>query len=556
MYRRCWLSMFCKMIDTEIYNSFNKYIHDYFFKKSNVGDSIIMAVDSSVVDVFCKNNHISVVKFHNTIKRRLRIDWQIFISKKIAIPNLFGIVAIQVFVASQMHKDDDFTASNYNSRLLEYLDLDNNNEIQKLYREYQDEIWQSLKKWALEKHFQVSIPKIGFGPGRYRQYPLSQALLNQEDLNLFAFIFNNIGLKPKEDISFLDFKSILSGADTRYNVTSHYSKIKEKLIFEEKLELLYIQLFTFYNQWNGEFSSSHSSTEQSKVQTNKIRTSLVLNSDITTIEVLDENNNVLKEINLQKDKFFKQIKPYYHQFNTSNKYSGIIVLVKDDSYDEWYDSRYLEIGKSCILIMNDSHHFNNYVNVLDTNIKNYSKNNLAIFEVNVTKTQFQRAHKWQDLFSKQIKPYTIEGGLKLSRQVWMLGAGPIIRFDRKTDAWINGTKLSLENDNLTYSLVIAKEGTYILKVKNQSPTTIVIEKSFQKEETVIGGWQINKENSTYKHSSEDYNINGLNVSFNEDNTSDYNTRLWINDVIKKTKKETNPISILSQALKRKNHGIY
>jgi hypothetical protein len=193
----------------------------------------------------------------------------------------------------------------------------------------------------------------------------------------------------------------------------------------------------------------------------------------------------------------------------------------------------------------------NYIDILDSNRNDLSNKYISIFEVNISK----KHSIWQDLFSQQVKPYTVEGGLKLSRKAWMLDAGPIIKFSKKTDAWINGVKIKFETDNLTYSLVNANEGTYILKVKNQAPTKIIIEKSLQKEETVIGGWQIDKDNSIYKHTSDDYNFNGLNINFKEEKNSDYNTRLWINDVIKRTKKETNSISILSQALKRKNHGI-
>ena len=54
-----------------IYKKFNKYIYKYFFKKENIGETIIMAVDETIMSAFYEKSQISEIEFKNEIRPTL-----------------------------------------------------------------------------------------------------------------------------------------------------------------------------------------------------------------------------------------------------------------------------------------------------------------------------------------------------------------------------------------------------------------------------------------------------------------------------------------------------
>ena len=182
-----------------IYNDFNLYIHNYFFKEENHGETIILAVDDSVINDFCREYRVSEEELQKSVSEKYNRSWDLTLTEEMDIPQYIGLIAIQVYLASLMENDDDFSAGQFNPRLCQYLGV-TINKLQELYRLYQDSLWHNLKKWVAYNNFNILIPEMKSGKGRFVQYPLSQALLNKEDLKNAPYLFEKVGLKIGENL--------------------------------------------------------------------------------------------------------------------------------------------------------------------------------------------------------------------------------------------------------------------------------------------------------------------------------------------------------------------
>jgi len=220
------------------YKIFNKAIHDHFFSKIHKGEYVIFSVDETIIDLLCINNDIDRQQLFLAITQLFRNDWSfIFTLNKAGAPNFFGFIGIQVYAAYLMHTDDQYSASAYNPRLCQLLQIEQP-ELQTFYSKFQDKIWQELKKWGEEKGYPIHLPQKKKGKGRYVQYPLSQALLNKEDLGKIPLLFDKAGLKSFEQLSFKDFTAIISKVDNGRFLTDHYYKIKEQLLAKDEFQIL------------------------------------------------------------------------------------------------------------------------------------------------------------------------------------------------------------------------------------------------------------------------------------------------------------------------------
>ena len=236
-----------------VYKKFNKYIYKQFFNSENFGETIIMAVDETLMQDFRLNHQTSKNDLKEEVREEYSHYWYSSFTKKKGIPKFLGLIAVQIYIASLMQNENFYSAREYNPRLEKYLNV-SKSELQVLYAKYQDELWHKLETWADEEGFNICIPEIGFGAGRYTQYPLSQALLNQEDLKQIPLLFQNTGLKPNEFLSLESFKKLIQDSDYNIGLPSHYFGIKRRLEEQGKEHLLYHQLFGYYNEkWDGTY---------------------------------------------------------------------------------------------------------------------------------------------------------------------------------------------------------------------------------------------------------------------------------------------------------------
>ena len=111
-----------------IYQRFNYYIYDYFFNLNHSRDEIIMSVDESVINQFQKEYKITNVELQESFKHYFHLNWKYALELNSEIPNFFGLIAIQIYIASLMEDDEvnDFSKNDYNPRLAKYLGIAEN----------------------------------------------------------------------------------------------------------------------------------------------------------------------------------------------------------------------------------------------------------------------------------------------------------------------------------------------------------------------------------------------------------------------------------------------
>lgn len=528
-----------------MYRKFNKYIHDYFFRDENLGDNIVLAVDEYVIDQFCKEYDCRKEYLRTKIRSLFSDSWAGAInSKSDGIPQFFGLIAIQIYIASQMQKDDDYSGRMYNPRLADYLGVKSSILNSLLLREYQLELWEKLNVWAKTNHFEIVVPTKG---KKYIKYPFSQALLNNEDFKRVPLIFKKVGINFHEELSLEDFKELVGNCDK--DQTNHFSRVKDRLIKENKEFLLTEQLFHFYNNnWDGSFPDVEGLNSTSRKNSkDQISIEFFVDKKIRNICFFDQSIDLDIEFSLNNKSLYADINKYY---NIANR--QILLFEKDLVTEEWIYSRFLEIGKVYLIISPRNHWTQPYIDFLPENSVDKSNSFYSIKIVHVNQKLLESLF-WQKFFSKSPKSFYIENGLKLDRKSYMHGAGPIIRFDKPLKAWINGTKISLSEGNLHYSLRDAAAGTYILKV-NSNPKKIIIKKPKQLIPENNCGWTVDKESAIWNFSNEEFKITGL-MSYFSQLTGKGSIQNWRKALLNSRNPKTQNSSVLINAIKRANYGI-
>jgi hypothetical protein len=508
-----------------------------------------MAVDETLMKDFCEKHQISKKDLKEEIRVKFRFYWNSSFSKKKGIPKFLGFIAVQIYEASLMQNEKKFSAREYNPRLEKYLDV-SQSQLQVLYSNYQDKLWHRLKAWADESGFNICIPEVSFGAGRYTQYPLSQALLNQEDLKQIPLLFQNAGLKPDEYLSFKSFKNLIKDSDNNIGLPSHYYRIKGRLQEQNKEHLLYLQLFGYFNEnWDGLYPLEIEKIKSKQNQIERNRTNLIINNDLKELSVINQDDCLYK-CALEYADLFNSIKKYYNPF-----YNELFIFIRDAYYDEWIDCRYLEPNHEHIIICKKNSRAESFIYNLDSNHTRIELKHYLVFKVRLGEKRSMHFY-WNSFFNAQPKNYAFEGGLKLSRKTWMLGAGPNIIFFEKTDAWINGKRIGFEKNKFEISCKKFSPGIYKLVVKEEPVNfleKIEIKHTNYVPQQSNHGWQVDRKNYYWKISQEDYQIAGLTTWFPELKEK-ASTQTWITALTTKSNNQKNSSTVIT-AINRAKHGI-
>ena len=530
-----------------IYKKFNKYIYEHFFNSENFGETIILVVDETLIKDFCEKHKTSKKDLKEEIREKFRFYWNSSFSKKKGIPKFLGLIAVQIYEASLMQNEKKFSAREYNPRLEKYLDV-SQSQLQILYSNYQDKLWHKLETWADESGFNICIPEIGFGAGRYTQYPLSQTLLNQEDLKQIPLLFQNAGLKPDENLSFKSFKKLIKDSDNIIGLPCHYYRIKQRLLEQNKEYLLYLQLFGYFNEkWDGLYPTEIEKTKSKQNQIERNRTNLIINNDLNEHSVINHDFKCLYKCSIERFDFLNSIRKYYNPF-----YNELFIFIRDAYYDEWIDCRYLETNHEHIIICKKNSRVESFIHNLDSNHVRIELKYYLVFKVRIGEKKSKHFY-WNSFFNAQPKNYAFEGGLKLSRKTWMLDAGPNIIFFEKTDAWINGERFYFDKNNFEISCNNFEAGTYRLKVKDFAPEKFEIKESNYITQTFNQGWKIDLKNAIWDGAQEDYQFAGLSTWFPKLKEK-ASTQTWIAALTTKSNNQKNSSTVIT-AINRAKHGI-
>ncbi len=530
-----------------LYSKFNKYLHDYFFNPENAGETIVFSVDQGLVDQFCYEFKVSPIDLQSSIRAKFQFGWTIALRDEGSIPQIFGLLGIQVFVAHQMHNDEVYTANAYNPRLQQYLNVDST-ELQKLYKEHQEFVWNFLKTWAHRKNISVVIPDPEIGSRRYVQFPISQALLNQERLNELPNLFRAIGLRSNEDISFEDFKSLIEDpAGLRRLVGRRYDEDESQFI-GKRLNAIFYQIYWFYTNWNGEFELDElTSSQPNRSESHSLRDIkyLILNKSLSRIELYGQGDVSLRQFDTDDQFLFEKLKAHCHHTEPT------LIFQKEDLYESWIQVRYLEHGKNHIIITGITSRAEKLISGIDKDFQLHPNPSYFIFEIFVNKDYVPNKF-WSSYFSKSLRPLQLTGGLLLSRNNWMLGAGPTIHFKESCKVWLNGQQLDIDS-TLRLDCSNYSEGEYRLKVAGFAALGFSITApTFAASNTLKVGWKLSPKIAEWTPGSSEFLLSGLYTKPNQDRT-EISPRAWINAILSDRNEETE--SIVIKALNRRKNGI-
>ena len=86
-----------------------------------------------------------------------------------------------------------------------------------------------MKVWSESRQMLMRIPEPKTGYGRFVQYPLSQALLNRNDLEHLPLVFRKRGLQAGEDLDLSDFKALWGESVESNLLPRHFYRGKSQL---------------------------------------------------------------------------------------------------------------------------------------------------------------------------------------------------------------------------------------------------------------------------------------------------------------------------------------
>jgi hypothetical protein len=538
------------------YTQFNNVVYETFFNNDRKGTLVILTIDEEFIWTFLAALQIDEITFLRHMAAYLSKDWsQVLYGGYTENPKFFGLIALQVYAAYLM--DDDHQNENeyeygdkaYNPRLCKLLNIDIP-ALQGLYYKYQDALWNNFSVWCNQSGFEINIPSSKNGPGRFAQYPLSQAILNKKDLRQLGKVFIHVGLRPGELFHFSDFVDLIRLADKQPLVTRHYIKVKDRLLSEGKSEIFYRQVFNYYNNWNGAMQATddlENDTLPSYALTSG-RYICIVQDNLELVEILNENSETVEVFSLSSPVALADLQKKYKIGS-----QGLIAFIENEKYsNEWIQQRYVYRNIPFLIITERKTTQNNLLNVLC----NYSQiiphpiydiiqgfvPDEALLDERIDSLLFKETH------------VRLSNGLKLDNSTWMAGAGPCLHFQQEGTFWINGQKI-FEGQSLDCRGFLP--GRYSIKHRDYTPRVFFIKEPVLVDMHLFpnSGWQINKSLNRWEYGSVDYHIQGLYCKLGHEKVCNSNpVRNWI--LAQQGKATCSQPPIVIHALNRAANGIY
>ena len=439
------------MTQSEVFTSFCKFVDDRIFSKENVGSTVAFVIDQSFINEFCFLNTISEESLMKAVKMKL------YTINSRNILHIKGILAIQMFAASKRVKDKSISETNYRVRLSQVLDWELS-DLDAWMREYQDIYWDSLYKWCDQNFFEISKCKPKRMAYRYVQYPIYQALrvFSEEDLKYIAAAFVNKRLQPNEDISEKDFWSIVGKFYvSNFFVTSHSRDVRDNNMTDS----LYLkQIYQFYLRWNGEYKVA----DTIKTSRSSEEAFLYLTGDYEKLEFRSARLKLLHDIFINNITYY-DIKKIY-----SFKREGLILFKKDDIYDNyWQETRFLDKGEQGIALVFVGHCSLSIARRFEHVQKRFRKVLVLSIDDTISNKEFYA----------ESRSFSLEGGLKIGRQIYLEGAAPILLIQNNEKFWIDNADPPIQPKEGRINLNYLNVGRHFIKFPNYKRIELVIEQA-------------------------------------------------------------------------------
>lgn len=497
----------------ECYPVFNRFVFESFFGVETAGNYVTLCVDEKCLQDFCRQENLTLEDFYRDIEHSVlfRKDWE-WVDKeaKEEIPFFFGLIALQVFAAYQMREgevtDKTVTERAYNERLKELLKIPDTNQLQKLYSCYQESIWKKLKAWTEERQILIRIPEPKNGYGRFVQYPLSQALLNRNDLEHLPFVFQRRGLQADEELNFSDFKALLGESMESDLLPRHFYRVKSQLKANGEEEALWRQMFAYYTQWDGEIPEEnkreYKSVPKKERQSEYFRKYWVIDEHFSSLTLRKNNDSeIMLDIALDDPQLWDKISQY-----VSLSENGQICFSRDKIYNDWVECRYFTEGEEG-LILSRSMLFMQDVVQPEYRIEKVANERYFLYQVLIFSKEVCEG-RFKNYFSASGTEIEFMGGLRIGRKTWMEGAGPLIRVANNRRIWLNGKRMIPDEEGRLFFTLLSS-GDYTLVVEDHTPLRFCISEPALQKEYVNMGWKISADIPPFLYPANDWTMLGM-----------------------------------------------
>lgn len=323
------------------YQQFNRWVCDYYDNNLIEGQINTLTIPKSEIDNFVASYKIELDTF-DEIKYHY---WGKLIEySSNNQPIYLGLIALQCLAAYTMQADDDIAASNYRERFIHIVGIDSVETLNNLFEGIfspsdQEKLWYETKQYFSRKKIKIVIPEMKSHKNRFIQYPLSQSILNCEDLKEYKPFYLSIA-KRFDVIRFEDFVG-------EYDKYSQYLKSKylrrnnHKELSESECKVKKKQIFDYYisEEWCDEY---YRKCINQRYYHDYI---LLLKDEIITI--IDSNFYKKDTIsNIGSHLLFKEDDFYLNEFNIINRISTLgRYIILFDKTNKANDIPRLEISK-------------------------------------------------------------------------------------------------------------------------------------------------------------------------------------------------------------------
>lgn len=451
---------------TDHVKEIGKYLVDHFCNMFSPGDSFIFCVDQEFLDSVYLNLGFSKEECERKILSKF-VNGCLF--------DRYVSVAIAGFQVSVAYDNLVHSISSYNRVLCNKLKYEES-QLQKVYKQFQIDIWKSTKDCFAKKGIELLIPMERTGQGCYVQYPLSQKVITNANLVKYKDIFTRIHLDPDKEISFEQFSERVFGLTKIYAI--HKQLLDDNLainheIFEEIARKI---IYFFYLAWNGEYQkkerSGRKETEAQPIDGRPLKPEisfLRVCSD-QSFQCLDSKEKIIpiKEIGSKKSTFYSFDATYSLWVEVPN-------IQKADSFGKVINTSFLEYLIKCNKILG--------LYILET-----YKNEDYTFAVFGEMMPSQIYQILQCDFGKK-SWVSFCGGLKNPNREWIIGILPTLKFEENyTEVFIDSKRVPVQNGSLDLNTISLSPGSHSVKEKSTEIIYFSVANPLKKQQSDSFGW--------------------------------------------------------------------
>lgn len=479
------------MASESIFYQFCEHVDNTIFSEENRGLVVAFIIDQTFINDFCKS--------HGTSECRLLADarhsfWRVLIEPQI----IRGVIAIQVYAATKRANSDGITARNYRDRLCDL--VFNDLSAQKEWMEsYQDRCWSMFYEWCDTNDFKVSRKCEPYsGSGRYVQYPLQEAfrVFTAEALLNFARAFVENGLTPSDDYSYGTFWGIVTWRSLCAYIDSQNAR---RIYYDPNLiDDAKHQIYNFFLRWDGDYREANFSTRKKSVAAQGYF--LYLTDDFESFDIRDASQKLITSYSLSSAQ-------YRVLTNAKNRIpvrrNGIFVFRRDPIYDMWEEVRFLEEGEEGVAVVFQE------VSSMACAFR-HCKVLLMTPRLKIYRLTQESGPVF--CFTERRRCY-LEGGLKVGRDQYLLGAAPLLVREASIPVRIDHEPLSVDDNK--YSLSALGTGTHVISIPGQKSIRfeILSPSAYPPEWSAkFMTWEVKRSSSEWRSSKNNDGISGMNLS--------------------------------------------